>query len=204
MTEKTYDASDEAVHKATGKSWDEWLKTLDQLGAKGMAHKDIVLLLKEKGLVESGWWQQTITVGYEKARGKRVLGQTADAGFQVGVSRTLPIAADQAWALITKPAGRKLWLGDVARLKLEKGVAYETRDSTTGEIRTVAEGKRIRLTWHPTALKKASTLQLTLTPKGGKTVLGVHQEKLSNATERKRMKEHWRQVLDALEARVGK
>lgn len=198
MDTKLDGVSDAAVRKATGKAWAEWLQILDGLGAAELSHKDIVLLLRARGLIESSWWRQTVTVGYEKARGRRVLGETCDAGFQVGVSKTLPIPCDAAWALITRPAGRKHWLGTVPRMRFEKGTAYTTAEGSTGEIRTIAPGKRIRLTWHPTALKTASTLQITLTPKGEKTVIGIHQEKLRNAKEREAMKAHWQNVLSAL------
>jgi hypothetical protein len=32
--------------------------------------------------VPSGWWRQSIAVGYEQARGKRQVGETANAGYQ--------------------------------------------------------------------------------------------------------------------------
>jgi len=31
----------EAVERATGKGWDEWLRVLDRAGAKTMTHKEI-------------------------------------------------------------------------------------------------------------------------------------------------------------------
>ena len=66
--------SDEAVRRATGRTWDEWIRWLDERGAAGMSHKQIVALLREQGGVESGWWQQTVTAGYEVAKGRRVEG----------------------------------------------------------------------------------------------------------------------------------
>jgi len=66
--------SDEAVRRATGRTWDEWIRWLDERGAAGMSHKQIVALLREQGGVESGGWRQTVTAGYEVAKGRRVEG----------------------------------------------------------------------------------------------------------------------------------
>lgn len=66
MTEKVYNRiSSGAVKKTTGKTWDDWLAILDKEGAKTMAHKDIVQLLREKKYIKSVWWCQMVTVGYE-------------------------------------------------------------------------------------------------------------------------------------------
>ena len=67
--------SDAAVRKATGKSWDEWFAVLDSAGADALPHKQIARLLFDKGYIASHWWCQTVTVAYEYARGKRVLGR---------------------------------------------------------------------------------------------------------------------------------
>lgn len=60
----------EAVLKATGRAWDEWLRVLDRAGARRMPHQEIAALLARKFAVP-GWWCQMVTVGYEQARGLR-------------------------------------------------------------------------------------------------------------------------------------
>ena len=42
----------------------------------------------------------------------RPTGLTKDAGWQVGVSRTLPIDVGAAWDYLLSPAGLAHWLGD--------------------------------------------------------------------------------------------
>ena len=49
--------SGEAVAKATGRDWDEWLDFLDALDAREMTHREIVGLVAEKGGLSNGWWQ---------------------------------------------------------------------------------------------------------------------------------------------------
>ncbi len=81
MSATQREISDAAVRKATGKGWDEWFALLDSEGAEALPHKQIARLLHDRGYIASSWWCQMVTVGYERARGKRVLGETESAGF---------------------------------------------------------------------------------------------------------------------------
>lgn len=45
MTKFINKISTEAVKKATGKSWDEWIKLLDKLDADKLTHKEIAKML---------------------------------------------------------------------------------------------------------------------------------------------------------------
>src|SRR3954471_7625806 len=99
-TEKN-NMSSEAVKKATGKTWPQWLKVLDAAGCKKMTHKQIVEVVNKKFKVGL-WWQQMVTVGYEQARGLRVKHQNA-GGFGVNVNKTLAVDADEIFAAWTQP-----------------------------------------------------------------------------------------------------
>lgn len=63
--------SDEAVEVRTGKVWREWLKALDDAGARKMTRKEIITWLGRHYRNVTPWWQQMITVTYEQARGRR-------------------------------------------------------------------------------------------------------------------------------------
>lgn len=190
--------SDDAVRKATGKGWDEWFALLDSEGAAALPHKQIARLLHEKEYIASAWWCQMVTVEYERARGKRELGGTENAAFQIGVQKTLPLTQEQAWDLITRPEGLALWLGTLPCLRWEKGSPYETAEGTRGEIRSFTPSKHIRLTWQPPGFSSPSTLQVSLESSGKKTALRFHQEKLASAEIREQMRSHWREVLAKL------
>ena len=191
--------SNEAVAAATGRDWDGWIELLDDLGANEMSHKDIVALVAGPGALSNGWWQQSVVVGYERARGLRVVGQTSGADFQIGVQKTLPIPADQAWTLLADGPGRDIWLGKTGPLELHKGEKYQTADGLSGKIRSCVPGQRLRLTWGHPGLAQPSTLQIYLAPSGDKTSVRFHQEHLSSLDERDQMREHWRNVLEELQ-----
>jgi uncharacterized protein YndB with AHSA1/START domain len=190
--------SDAAVKQATGKTWQEWFSLLDQHGAAKMSHKDIARWLHDEKLIESGWWCQSVTVEYEKERGLRVLGQTASAGFEVGVQKTFDMSPEAAWKLVTSDQGVAVWLGRGVKLRFEPGEAFVTSEGVNGEIRSVQKGVRIRLRWQPTNWPSASTLQIYLLPSGSGTSIRFHHEKLDGPERREEMCEHWQAVLSKL------
>ena len=190
--------SDDAVAAATGRTWAEWTKFLDDLGAAEMTHKDIVALAAGPGGLANGWWQQSVAVGYEQAKGLRVVGQTSGADFQIGVQKTLPLPVDLAWALLSEGPGRDVWLGKTASLEFRKGAKYRTDEGHEGEVRSCVPGERVRLTWSHPDLARASTLQVYLADSGDRTSVRFHQERLSSMDERELMRSRWRRVLEDL------
>jgi hypothetical protein len=62
--QKLNGVTSEAVRKATGKTWDEWLTILDAAGGQKMQHPEIAKLLSEE-YGTPDWWSQMVTVGYE-------------------------------------------------------------------------------------------------------------------------------------------
>jgi len=196
--------SDEAVARATGQDWNAWLRFLDDLGARELDHKGIVALLAGPGGLSNGWWQQSVAIGYEQARGLRVVGQTSAGGYQIGVQKTLPMPVEAAWNLVMDGPGRAIWLGTVDHLELRRGEQYQTLEGPRGEIRSVAIGQRIRLTWHNPELLSPSTLQVYVMASGDKASVRFHQERLSSLEERELMRERWREALDGLSALAGR
>jgi len=80
MPESINNISSIAVKKATGKSWDDWVKAIDNLGGEKLSHKEIARILYDKGYIKNGWWCQMVTVGYEYAKRRRIVGQTEKSG----------------------------------------------------------------------------------------------------------------------------
>ncbi|CAN5472389.1 hypothetical protein BH20CHL7_BH20CHL7_09050 [soil metagenome] len=111
---------DETVVKGTGHDWDHWLATLDAWGATDRTHAEIARWLTEAQDI-SGWWAQTVTVGYERARGRRALHQTS-RGFEVSVSRTMRAPQADVWAVLTDPDRQSAWVEPGA---LEAGTSRE-------------------------------------------------------------------------------
>jgi uncharacterized protein YndB with AHSA1/START domain len=199
--ERKTDVSDAAVRKATGRGWDDWFALLDAAGARDWSHKEIVAWLAANAEL-SGWWRQSVAVGFEKAAGKRVVGETADAGFQVGVRITVAAPLNAVWDALASPAGKALWLrSEIA--ELVPGAAYEAPGGTEGEIRVVKPLDRIRFTHcHPGAAP-ASTVQIALVRSAeAKTAITFHHEKLRDPDERELMRRHWKAVAERIKEMV--
>jgi uncharacterized protein YndB with AHSA1/START domain len=131
------------------------------------------------------------------------VGKTKDAGWEIGVSRTVPFGAEAVWRLLTSERGTDIWLGAGASLVDEKGAPYETGDGTTGEVRSFRPLDRIRLTWQPPGWDHESTVQVAIRGDASKTMIRFHQERLADAAERERQRTHWTGVMDQIVAELG-
>jgi hypothetical protein len=173
--------SDEAVTRATGRDWRAWFAALDRAGAEKLSHKEIAQLLYQKLGVESGWWSQTITVGYERARGLRDIHQKAD-GYAAGVSRTFAASVDAVFAAWNDTRERRAWLAEPCR------------------ITTSTPGKSVRIAW-----PDGTRVDVYLTAKtGAKTQVAVQHTKLPDPDAVAMRKAFWKEALDRLGERLSK
>ncbi|MFF4168635.1 SRPBCC domain-containing protein [Streptomyces sp. NPDC001744] len=107
------------------------------------------------------------------------VGLTRDAGWEIGVSKTLPLPVAAVWDFLVSPGGLALWLGPGASLPPAGDPA----------LRSLRPRDRVRLSYGGTVL------QVTVSPAGdGRTVLRFHQEHLADAEERERRRAHWKAV----------
>ncbi len=170
--------SSEAIQKATGKSWDEWLKFFDQIGARELPHKDIAQKVYDTGT--PGWWSQMVTVAYEQHIGRRVPGQDCDGEFTVSASKTFSGTMDAAletWK--TLMAGRTE-LSDIA-------ISHGPDISQTEKWRYwrcgLADGSRIQVNIYEKA--------------PGKAALGIQHEKLESTEQVEHWRTYWKELLSS-------
>jgi hypothetical protein len=76
------------------------------------------------------WWAQTVTVGYERIKGLRMVGQRRDGSFEANKSKTFPVPLARLYRAFHDPRTRARWLPGV--------------DLT---VRTATRGKSMRITW---------------------------------------------------------
>ena len=104
--------SDEAVHSASGKTWREWTRLLDEADAARWEHREIADYVYSNFDV-SGWWAQMITVAYERFRGLRDFGQRRGGGYDVNKSKTIGVPVAHLWSAFHDPEQRARWLPGV-------------------------------------------------------------------------------------------
>ncbi|QFZ19012.1 SRPBCC domain-containing protein [Saccharothrix syringae] len=132
------------------------------------------------------------------------VGRTRDAGWQIGVSKTVDHPAGAVWDFITSPEGTAIWLGEGVTVSPERGAPYETAAGVRGETRGFRHLDRVRLTWQPPGWAHDTTLQLTVSASGeGRSRLVIHQERLADAGEREQQRRHWQGVINAIAAALA-
>lgn len=168
--------SDVAVKATTGKTWPAWFAILDAAGADRMTHPQIVKLLKAQHGLE-GWWGQSVTGEYERARGLRDRNQKAD-GYSANISKTFAGDADTVLHSFTDTRKRNKLLG-----------AVKATVSSINEANTT-----IHLKW-----RDGSRAGIRVVNKGaGKVQVVVQHSKLATADDVAKMKAYWKDVLAKL------
>jgi hypothetical protein len=172
--------ADETVVAATGRGWQAWFEALDAWGAATRSHTEIARWLREEQGVE-GWYSQSITVGYERARGLRAPGERPD-GFAVGASRTIAVPVQELFDAFTDESLRERWLPG-ADLR----------------VRTATAPRTARYDW-----EDGSTRVIVGFEDMGeaKSRVAVSHERLPDADAADEMKSWWRERLTALKTQL--
>jgi hypothetical protein len=171
--------SETAIRKGTGRGWDDWFRILDDWDGTSHTHTEIARHVNgEHGI--DGWWSQSVTVGYERARGMRAPNQRPE-GFEVSVSKTIDMAPMEAWRAFVEPKRRKPWL--------DLGLRMRTGTRTMGRsarFDVPSEGTRVHVLFDP---------------KGNdRSVVTVTHVKLADAADVAAHRADWRQRLGRLAA----
>jgi uncharacterized protein YndB with AHSA1/START domain len=169
--------SDANLRANTGKGWREWFRILDSWGAKERKHGETATYLREERGVD-GWWAQSITVGYERARGLRAKHQTLSGSFQVSTSKTLPVGVGRVFKAFADAPQRNRWL--------ERG---------TLRVRTSMKNRSVRFDFRD----GTSRVVAAFDPKGRtKTSVTIQHEKLPDAAAVDEMRAMWKESLNRL------
>ncbi|WP_197258951.1 SRPBCC domain-containing protein [Paenibacillus dendritiformis] len=178
----------EAIASNTGQAWEEWIDQLERGVDPAWSHERIVRHIAGEYDV-SPEWSDMLALLYGQKLGRVPVGQTASAGVQIGVRRTMPVSKDKAWTFLLSPEGLPCWLGTLPSLPLQVRLEYVTEEGTRGQIRSVIPEQKLRLTWQPQGWEHPSTLQVYVLSKSpGKTTISIHQEKLDDIYMRELMR----------------
>ena len=167
---------DTAIREKTGRTWEEWTRTLDKEGAAQMSHRDIAQVVHAKFKV-ADWWTQTVTVGYERIKGLRARGQRRDGSYEASKSRTYNVPVTVLFDAWAKAAKRRRWLSDASV-----------------KVRTATAPKSMRLGWDD-----ESIVAVGFYPKGAsKSSVAVQHTRLRDRESANAFRTYWEERLDAL------
>jgi len=168
--------SDAVLKEKTGCTWQRWVKALDNAQAYTWSHREIATYVHEKYTVP-GWWAQTVTVGYERIKGLRAIGQRRDGSFEASKSRTFAVPLVRLYRACHDSRVRARWLPGV--------------DLT---VRTATRGKSMRITW-----PDRTSVEVGFMSKGAaKSQVALAHVKLPDRAAQTRVKQYWADRLDAL------
>ena len=173
--------SDAGITKGTGHDWKHWVAQLDAVGAHAWAHRDIALHVHEK-LGVPDWWSQSVTVGYERIRGLREIGQRRGGSYEASKSRTFAAPVERLFKAFTITRTRARWLPG-------KKVV----------VKTAMPGRSVRMTWDD-----GTAVDVWLTAKGAKSAAAIQHKKLPSRAAADASKAYWAERFDALAALLEK
>jgi len=167
--------ADAKIKERTGRNWSEWVVALDAFGAKAKPHRDIARYVHSIGVPD--WWAQTVTVGYERIRGLRAIGQRRGGSWETTKSKTIAVPVAKLFDAFANARTRKRWLGDV---KLT--------------VRSATKPKAMHITWDD-----KTSVDIGFFPKGdAKSSVAVAHVKLPSKADAGEKKQFWSEKLDAL------
>jgi uncharacterized protein YndB with AHSA1/START domain len=168
--------SDAAIKARTGCTWDRWVFALDHYHADKMSHGEIAALVASKYRID-GWWAQAVTVGYERIKGLRAIGQRRDGTYEANKSRTFKVPVTTLFDAWANARTRRRWL-----------------DGRIGKVRTATPAKSMRLDG-----EDRSIVAVGFMSKGrSKSAVAVQHTKLRDRDTANRLKQYWSERFDAL------
>ncbi|MCL4819580.1 MAG: hypothetical protein KJ067_10575 [Vicinamibacteria bacterium] len=169
---------DATIEARTGCTWEKWVGALDYHEASKLSHREIAQIVHQKfGVGE--WWAQSVTVGYERIKGLREIGQRRAGHYDVNRSRTLPVAVAVLYAACADARQRRRWL---------PGAKLTVRKATPA--------RSMRVTWDD-----GTSVELWFEAKGaGKSSVHVQHVRLPSKAEADARRAFWGERLDALAA----
>ena len=168
--------SDSAIKAKTGCTWEKWVWSLDASGAADMSHRAIAEMVHSTYKVPD-WWAQTVTVGYERIKGLREIGQRRSGEFEATRSKTFAVPMARLFQAFASARTRKRWL---------PGVKLTVRKATPD--------RSIRITWDD-----ETSVEVWFVTKGdSKSTAQVQHRKLASREEVTARKAYWGERLQAL------
>ena len=168
--------SEAAIEAKTGCSWKKWVDALDGAGASSLSHRAIADMVHTTFKV-GDWWGQAVTVGYERIKGLREIGQRRSGEFEATRSRTFAVPVARLFQAFAHSRMRAKWL---------PGIKVTVRKATPS--------RSIRITW-----EDGTSVEVWFVTKGdSKSTAQVQHRKLANREDATARKAWWGERLEVL------
>jgi hypothetical protein len=174
--------SDATIKAKTGCTWQRWVGALDAVRAHSWTHREIAQYAHEKYKI-SGWWAQSVAVGYERIKGLRMKGQQRGGAFRASKSKVFAVPVSRLYRSFGDRRVRARWL---------PGVDFF--------VRTATRDRSMRITW-----PDETSVEVGFFRKGAsKSQVAVSHNKLPDRAAALRMKQYWTERFDALGSQLAR
>jgi hypothetical protein len=116
-----------------------------------------------------------VTVGYERIKGLRAIGQRRSGAWEASKSKTFHVPIDELFGAWSQPKTRARWLPEKVT------------------VRRATRNKSMRITW-----PDGTSVELWFQSKGGKSQVSVQHTKLKSKADVDARKKFWGESLAAL------
>ncbi len=190
-------ASDARIRERTGHDLQHWFAVLDAFGVAEKGHTAAARhIARDHGV--DGWYAQSITVSYERARGLRAKNQRMSGHYEVTVSKALGVPLERVARALSRPAERAAWLrgSDPA---IEKGL----RDALTGENAKTVRIRPGKLASLRYPLPDGKRIELSVAPRaGGRSSIVVAVTRIPSALAMEAQRAAWRRAFVGLKGHL--
>jgi hypothetical protein len=173
--------ADATIAGRTGRTWEQWVHSLDKAGAHQWTHRDIARhVRREYGVAD--WWTQAVTVGYERIKGLRAIGQRRGGAYEASKSKVFAVPVARLYRAFHDPRTRRRWL------------------QVTLTMRTAVPNKSMRAIW-----ADGTAVEFYFVAKGAdRSQVAVQHRKLADKAAADAMKAWWAERLGVLATLLDK
>jgi len=177
-----FPVTDEACKATTGKTFGQWIATIDARGIGKGRREVIQWLYDETGRGKDVWWATTIWVEYERSKGVVVKKDGLAEGYNICVTKSVsaPVAAAfSAFSSVVESCGN------------------------AAVLLRVREDKDLRFSWQTSGVPDKTLVDVTFLDSGkGKTAIAIMHTRIQTRAESDGLRNAWTKVLNDLKARV--
>ena len=166
------------MKEKTGRDWPEWVKVLDTFDGANKPHRETAQYVSSLGTPD--WWSQMVTVGYERIRGLRAIGQRRSGAWEASKSRTFAVPVATLFEAFANSRKRARWL-------------------TGAKVKSSTKDKAMRV-----VLEDGTSAVFGFLVKGdAKSSVAVQHMKLPDKAAVETSKKFWSEKFDALAQVIG-
>ncbi len=194
-----YPVTDAACLAATGRSFADWFKEIENVGLSAKRREAIQHIYNATGRGKDVWWPTTIWVESERARGV-VKKDGRPEGFNICCTKGFKQGPDLLFSHFESEEAFAAWVPGWSG-KIEEGASFSCGEAR-GTVGRIRPGKDLRLAWQGPGFGPTE-IEVQFVVADGKTTIQFYHKRIPSRAEADGLRRGWADALDRLKSRVG-